>query len=511
MHKKPAQPPQEYSTVNPLTGETHQANQDPNATTQSPLLIPKKQEESSTYWGLVQQKLKALPQKLASLNKTALVLALPVASAYVLMNTAGTVSMNSTGFRDSTASESSLVNFGLYYIVFSNYLLEDPTGEKFNTFQKFRNLFSPSRSGFTMPACAAFIFLSDIIAALPMLETSVQGADQLGLPVWFGMSNGWYMTLARSAALFQGFVGLPATWDFLKNSYLYTDRNDPAQGDNGWKTRLTIAILGAISVLGSAYYVFNMRTSACSALGNVDAMTETAACAFQAADNAWHLATQIYSMIINYPFYLLYIPRGLIIALEPFWNEKARAFSTPQEKILVTLRLLAVALIALTFFPAIAPLFVDLKGSVAPVFEGLCQITGQWVAKNTEFAWELTNKLPASITTGAFALFMNYFSVGVNIGAWEMFTKKVAAPDENHGARAPRAPGSVGSSFTTRSEADQANQRNPVTRVQLKPTRKNDQSATPVARQHLKSQDNFGLPYDFNDSGSDSDSGKLTP
>ncbi len=317
--------------------------------------------------------------------------------AYVCMNREGSKEINSNAVRWLTAADSGSINGGLYYLVF---------GELRNTPKKFQT-FLKRYTGITSPVAALMIATTlapvFILAAIPMLETTVAGADLLGFPDRLGTSLGWAMTLARAIAVFQGFIELPDTWDYIKNKY------DQAEG----RSKTAIGFLGAASLIGSVVYVLTMRSSVLTGLGNVDAINKNFACWFQKTHTAAHLTAQWAATLVNYPFYALWITRGMIRTFEPFWDKKQRNQ--------IPLRILAMVMAVFSLAPSAAPLFSGLASTkVAPVIEDGCQLTGSWIAPLTQFAFERTKayQYPISAPIMGLAFFMNVSSLLKNFGVY---------------------------------------------------------------------------------------------
>ncbi len=385
-------------------------------TSASAFMTPKKQ----TCCDWFKQEMSALGTTLANLNKTAVVLALPVAFAYVCMNRQGSTEIHSNPFRWVTAGDSAVINFGLYYLVFRNFLVGPKKDGKNTTRQKYQKLFNAfcGLTGIPADLIAALLYPLCLTAAISMLEATVAGAVLLDLPGSVGTVFGWYMTaIARALAVLQGFAAIPDTWNYLKNAYRYEwfDLEKNTHGlENSPSVKRIIGLLSAVSVIGSALYVLTMRASVLTALGNPNALGQNIACQFQKTAVGTHLAIQWISTGINYPFYILWISRGLIRGLEPIWNKHQRN--------LPGLRILAVVLAVLSLAPSAAPLFSSAKDAIAPIIKDGCQLTGHWVAQHTELPFERHPHYQLGAGIGInmlLALFMNISSLVENLGVYK--------------------------------------------------------------------------------------------
>lgn len=336
-------------------------------------------------------------QRLKGIKFNALFPAAIAALAYVCMNREGSEEINSNIIRWFTAMDSGIINGGLYYLVFSE---SRHTPKKFQTFlHKYLHIESMTAT-VLIGATLTPIFL---LAAIPMLESTIAGAALLGLPSWLGTGLGWAMTFSRAIAVFQGFIELPETWDYIKRKY------NEANGCS----KATIAALGAIALVGAGLYVLSMRASVLTGLGNVNAISKGFACGFQKTYTSVHLAIQWAATAVNYPFYALWITRGMIRTFEPIWNKRQRN-ETGWRSLTVLMALFSLA-------PSAAPLFSGMASKTAPIIEAGCQITGSWIAPHTQFGFERTPgfQLPFAISLlMPLACFMNISSLLKNFGVY---------------------------------------------------------------------------------------------
>lgn len=392
--------------------------------------------------------LQKLPQQVKKFG--AFAMAFLVALPYVCMNRQGSTEIPYNSIRWLTAVDSGFINVGLYYLVWRNFFSGPLNNGQNTSWQKYQRLFNtylscsglrPGSLTFISTLSAVGIYSLCLIAAIPMLEATVAGSMLLNFPSRMGTVLGWYMTASRGLAVFQGLIGLPDTWKYLKNAYRYqwTQKNDMGTEthgpENSTAVKVTIGTLTAISVMGSAAYVLTMRSSVLTALGTPTVFNQKLACQFQKTHLSVHLAIQWLSTGINFPFYVLWISRGLIRGLEPIWN--------PTQRNDGGLRFWAFILAFFSLAPSAAPLFSSAKDTVLPIIKDGCQITGHWVAPDTILPFEQDQKYQLGAGTGInmlFALFMNVSSLLENFGVYN--GQKETMPESTSASRKPKSPGS---------------------------------------------------------------------
>lgn len=397
------------------------------------------------------------PQILETHKKLKLIpsiLSVPIFANYFFMNWLGSEILKFTSLRIFTGIASAIVNGMLYHLVFNNALNANSDGLR-KKLPEFLNIFSkrkpesslheplmPSNSPETVvnvessgsnetadsnsqpqnqatnienhkqptlsPSWVAFwgilIGTICIMPAVPMLEATVAGMTLLntalaGTP---SMILGWYMTLSRALAVFQGVYNLPSTIKTIRTQLKEASK----------PTKYSIL---ALSTLGSLVYVLSMRASVLSAMGNVNALGQDVACHFQKAPLSAQLLVQWFSTAINIPFYVLWISRGLLYVRDIFVNNakynKWDLFSI-------------VALCALSMAPSAAPLFSDKKSSTPPLIKNGCQMTGAFHPAHTQFGFEqnkIFQLLVAVLDNMPLAACMNIAScfgfLGLSLGA----------------------------------------------------------------------------------------------
>jgi len=318
--------------------------------------------------------------------------------AYVCMNRVASKLLVFEALRDLTAGDSAVINTGLYYIVFGK-IREMPA-----KYQTFMAKYFKTKNKMALWSVGLSTFaLCEFLCALPILESTLAGALLLNLPTAVATPLAWFMNTARAVAVFQGILDLPETWAYIKRKYQ----------PEGEAPRRHVAVLGAVGFTGAAAYVFTMRNSVLSAIGNVSAMGKGIACGFQRAALGVHLAVEWASTAINYPFYATWITRGIIRTFEPFWD--------PNQRNQIPLRVLALVMSGFSLVPSAAPLFAATGEAHPDLVEG-CQMTGSWVASHTRLGFEsspLYLTLAAVCVNMLFAWFMNNSSLFLNFGIYK--------------------------------------------------------------------------------------------
>lgn len=260
---------------------------------------------------------------------------LGVGTSYIFQNREGTKEFDTkywyvVGLVALSSLISFLINGGLYEIVFKKMpKLRTGLVEYMNSW----GIYNPVGVG----AGIFFLTTACLLSALPLLAATLTGAKILGMERE-GVIFGWFMLLARTVAVLEGFVDRQKTLTLLKNKMKHA-----SPLGKRWIKTLLIE-----STISAALYVLTQRLSISLALGSHEVMPASIADFVQGMPLWAQFLTQAVPTASNFSFYFVWITLGQVSLFEPIWDPEQRNYKGR--------RITAGAMSALSIAPAAGPL-----------------------------------------------------------------------------------------------------------------------------------------------------------